>query len=1131
MIRKLLFLSLYLLNIDLNHSFFVPCLFSKNAHIDMRMNTVQSKMYFNHFLFFFVKHSHVRSILQNWKKTLHIPLRLDIYYEYQTASTPNPNSTTGDGTDNNTGSTTPAMTTRKDLIERWCIDYLPTFEPSNSTHSTNTNSSHYGNSFHSNANPNPNPNSQSQQNQQQRSPGNMDETILQLRQVVKRVIIFLRVLNSLTRLMPGYKLHHALMTEKYQKFQQQQQYQNQQQQQFYNQQQQYNTQNQYNMPYGRRLEGGGPGLRGGYYSQNRYQQQHHQQHQQPYSNQHTYNAQYQQQQAQQSQPLPPHLSEQQEKIGGSIKFLFCVSSSDSNSTSHHHQQHSNTNTNGAALHHNHHQNDLTQQRLFSSTTNQPFARHDLNPIPTPYGILHLTALYDESLNVERVMVDRARRLMEWESLVMNMNINININSAVNRNINAHGMSGGGTDDGPMTSSMTKAIPIQREDENPNQQQQQQQQQNSGAGVVHSYQPQMNTHMQQHRNQTQYNPYHHQNQHQQQNYPQHPMSLPNPTSMSPSTPSRISSPNVVSEHLIQNYARSPVMNKNGMIDERVNGSNKSNNENAIRNINTNSDDKDNVVHQVRDRVGSDPGHGLVRRCSGSKRVLSGLSLALMNDSQEQQKQQQQQAQQYQEQDGMNANTCSGSGSNTPNLSASPLIDSNQIKLNAPSQSPIPPAASSEEAASWKQRVALHHPPPSFDTQQIQYASSASPKNGQMLLQQHQLSSATAHKYGYGYNHGKVNVGGMNSSNVTTSNAAAAIGMGKGGRDCNSPSPLAPLVNTPPQPLFIGSLPRHRGAELGRKAGDDDVKDGGGGEDPAVLSPPFRNPITLQDAPSIEAASSHNGKSLLQQQQSQRQIQTIGASGVLSATSTVQGGRNNSTADNLLLPPLTSMDGLASSPFKFPTPGGGNTNAPTLSNAGSAFSSLSLGKGSAMAFGHDGDGLPLALTSGIFGHGGGAASTGGYASSLGQGRSGSELMFRSNGQFPTGRDDDADDADDMPFAVEMDDDPAGTANQFTAADVSTGGVLKQSTNTDSNLPLSLSSATVSSQIVTSFAHRCATAGRLKLFNSSANVNGQEDANHGGMINNNNKMSGDDKSMASLSSQLAELKSFGESIMSST
>ena len=702
------------------------------------------------------------------------------------------------------------------------------------------------------------------------------------------------------------------------------------------------------------------------------------------------------------------------------------------------------------------------------------------------------------------MMDRARRLMKWDSIMMKMNMNMNPNGTVET-------------DGSLSSSMTKAIPIQRGDDNPSQQQQQQQQQqHSGNGAVHSYQPQM--HMQQHRNQNQTNPYHYQQQ--QQANPQHPMSLPNPTLMSPTTSSRISTtPNVVSEHLIQNYARSPVTKANGMVDNQGHNSYTGNSV-----LQKNNSDVDGTIHQVRDRIGSDPGLGLVRRGSGSKHALSGLSLALMNDSQEQQQQQQQQ-QQEQEKDG--TNTYSGSGRNTPNLSASPLLEGNQMKLNVPSQSPIPPAASSEEAACWKQRVALHHPPPSFDTQPIQYASSASPKNGQTLLQQrqHQVLSGTTHKYGYGYNHGKVNVAGMDSSNPTASTAAAAaaIAMGKGGRDCHSPSPLAPLVNTPPQPLFIGSLPRHRGAEFDRKkAEDDETKDCAG--DHPVLSPPFRNPISLQDAPSNEAGASLSGKSLLQQQQ----IQTIGASGVLSGASTLQGGRANSTADNLLLPPLTSMDGLASSPFKFPAPGG-NLNVPKINNAGSAFSSLSLGKGSAMAFGHDGDGLPLALTSGVFGHGGGGASTGGYGSSLGQGRSPSELMFRSNGQVVTGRDNDADETDDMPFAVEMDDGP--TATQFATVDGSTGGMmLKQSSNNDPNIPLSLSSGTVSSQIVTSFAHRCATAGRLKLFNSSTNVNDQEETS-GGVLNGNNKMDGDDDNMATLSSQLAELKSFGESIMSST
>eukprot|EP01083_Nonionella_stella_P137155 417389_1 len=113
------------------------------------------------------------------------------------------------------------------------------------------------------------------------------------------------------------------------------------------------------------------------------------------------------------------------------------------------------------------------------------------------------------------------------------------------------------------------------------------------------------------------------------------------------------------------------------------------------------------------------------------------------------------------------------------------------------------------------------------------------------------------------------------------------------------------------MFIGSLPHH-GVDLASKAGEDDTDDNGTSTNP-TLSPPFRNPVSLQERPSTETSSINNSKSCMQQ----GQLQTIGVSGVLSTTTTtMMQGRSNNTADNLLLPPLTTMDGLASSPFKFP-----------------------------------------------------------------------------------------------------------------------------------------------------------------------------------------------------------------------
>ncbi len=962
------------------------------------------------FLFDCIVNILCRSILHNWRKSLHIPLRLDIYYEYQTLSQTETNS---DGT--------PAVTTRKDLLERWCIDYIPTFDsPSSSPSSSNHKSFHHSTTNFPNQPPPPPP-----LNQPVKRSNSMDETILQLRQVVKRVIIFLRVLNSFTRMMPGYKLHHALMVEKEFLEQKILEYQRQQQQKHYHDNNYNPSQyNMYNPYYGNRLEGGGPGLTGGYYANNAQQQ-------------HYYHGQQQQQQF--PQPTPQSLSsEKRNLIGGSIKFLFCVSSDPVPTT----------NSSSMPLSPAEQRDlNLTQQRLFSSTTNSPFTRHDLSPIPTPYGTLYFTALYDESLNVERVMMNRAQRLMEWDR-IMSSTVDNSSSSADN------GM------------AMSRAIPIKTHDGSLN---------NSPSGSMShaadtaatrrhsSYQPQQPTFS----NALSYHhqSYIHQDHHQQQQQQAQPMSLPN---------------NFISNHLIHNYAKSPVepssMSKVGSRSNLTEGSIKCDtNENA---------------QQLRDRMRNDPnnnGEGLKRRNSGGKRVLSGLSLALMNDQQDDESQHQLQQQSQQE----TPQSDQGLNNNAPNFSSSsPTIENPMKAVPALSQSPIPPAASIEEAASWKQRVALHHPPPSFD---IPSSVSESPSNHGLMpsnnQQQTQQVLAPGHKFGYGYNNGKVIP--MPIHNF---------------RDTNSPSPIVPLVNTPPQPMFIGSFPRHSGVDKGNDTKEKE-------ECNTSKSPPFRNPDSLQDISSTGVDSTNGMQSYLQPI---RQGPTGGVSGFVSTNTKVlsqgQGGQSINTTENLLLPPLTKSDGLASSPFKFPIPGS-NPNGNSPYNTGSAFSSLTLGKGSAMAFGQEvGAGLPLSVTSGVFG------GSVGNISSMDIGRSGSEHMFRNSGHS-MGLQDNID-AEDMPFAVDTDE------LMITSTGGNSTGPLKQSSNHDHNVPLSLSSGTVSSQVVTSFAHRCATAQPLQLFNSSANVldgdNNSKSNTQGNSI---------EKSMDALTSQLDDFKSFGESIMMSS
>eukprot|EP00934_Nitzschia_sp_Nitz4_P007243 Nitzschia sp. Nitz4//scaffold12_size214221//32111//34528//NITZ4_001483-RA/size214221-augustus-gene-0.4-mRNA-1//1//CDS//3329534969//7233//frame0 len=86
----------------------------------------------------------VRTILQRWKRALHVPLRLDVYYQH---------------TDS-----------RRELLERWCLEYAP--KPS-----------HAGFGASHNTNP-----------------------IVQLRHVCKQIVIWLRSLYCLSRMLPAQAL-------------------------------------------------------------------------------------------------------------------------------------------------------------------------------------------------------------------------------------------------------------------------------------------------------------------------------------------------------------------------------------------------------------------------------------------------------------------------------------------------------------------------------------------------------------------------------------------------------------------------------------------------------------------------------------------------------------------------------------------------------------------------------------------------------------------------------------------------------------------------------------------------------------------------------------------------------------
>jgi len=93
-----------------------------------------------------------RESLQRWRRSLHVPLRLDIYYEH------------GD---------------HRELLERWCLEYTP------------SESVHFASEC---INPDP---------------------IVQLRHVCKKIVIWLRTLYSMSRLLPAHRLYasHKLSYE------------------------------------------------------------------------------------------------------------------------------------------------------------------------------------------------------------------------------------------------------------------------------------------------------------------------------------------------------------------------------------------------------------------------------------------------------------------------------------------------------------------------------------------------------------------------------------------------------------------------------------------------------------------------------------------------------------------------------------------------------------------------------------------------------------------------------------------------------------------------------------------------------------------------------------------------------
>lgn len=931
----------------------------------------------------------VRSILQMWKKSLHIPLRLDVYYQYCT--------------DTNQ----PEQTTRKELLERWCIDYLPNEQlnqqlnqqqPLSSSIKPNTNkSSHPSN--------------------------HADETIAQLHLVCKHLVIFLRTLYSFTRIMPAYRLHRALLLDDDEI-----------------------KHEDGTMP----VPGGGAaysnnaaanlGGGGGYYQT---------QHQHPPNR-------------------DLHL------LGGKILYSFYVSdkpqhsqpqpqSSSTTTTSHYH-------INGPNL-------EQDAAPLISSSSNGPFARHDLHPIPTPYGFLHLTALYDSTLDVGGVLDQRARRLGVGHCTTIPPNV------ATADTMNGIGCGPGYVTGGGANCPST-AIPIQNHHA-------------AVGGRIHTGGRDGGL---QH--------------HQQQRVA--------------SQPGRVvgDGRNTLSTDATNITTTRQVPNDVGLQTQR----------------NTNNNNNSNGVSLV-----------------GNERVLSGLSLALMNLDQK--KQGNQQHPQDQHTHHHQHHHQQGKAPLSPGSTQSKSIDG---------------------AASLRQRLAFHHPPPSFGNTATTTPSSSYGNNNNNNGNNTDITMADQCSTAYSAYH-------MHANHPQ---AAAQVGSLHGMCRSNSPGPSQYMLgmhsspvsvgNTPPQPVFIGSLPRRgistsvgsaprflhtdaRGSE--HRGGSDDANSSlnMSGTNGGISSPPFRNPVLLQLHPvqGSDVGSTTLGDDPLSSMMRARAGEF--PSNMPHGTTTTNGnekkreGAQDIQDKDVLLPPLTSLDMLANNPFKgligVGAGGGGNFN-------GSVVSSLSLGMGSTAYYGPNDD----------------SVSNGGFTSL--QSRSclpttgGNDLLLRSSGGNVSGgcgdhlyhsaknESQEMYTYEDMPFAVDMECTNTSSGSDRcggSGGDLMMGGstptnkMLKQ--NSSLEMGMGSSAGISASQVITSLAHRCATAGRLNLFSEEESAakmtrkstdaaavtgivkttNGCGNLTHDGSLGQGGEGTSilaigmvPDESVASLESKLAEFHTFEDSLL---
>mmetsp|Transcript_8117 Transcript_8117/g.14679 ORF Transcript_8117/g.14679 Transcript_8117/m.14679 type:complete len:1209 (+) Transcript_8117:518-4144(+) len=147
----------------------------------------------------------VRSIVQTWKRAPHVPLRLDIYYEHDGCYDHQEQTT--DSCDGQQARP-PTPQPQRELLERWCIDYVPS-SSSNTNNSTSPYSSPSSSPYSSRIMTGATVNSLSEN----KSSSNSGlSNISQLRQVCKRIVVLLRSLHCLTRMLPSYRLKCLLQS-------------------------------------------------------------------------------------------------------------------------------------------------------------------------------------------------------------------------------------------------------------------------------------------------------------------------------------------------------------------------------------------------------------------------------------------------------------------------------------------------------------------------------------------------------------------------------------------------------------------------------------------------------------------------------------------------------------------------------------------------------------------------------------------------------------------------------------------------------------------------------------------------------------------------------------------------------